>query len=67
MHFGLAAALALLGELDQASAAAKAGVAINSSFTIRRYRDHAASDNPIFLSGRERIYEGLRLAGLPEG
>jgi hypothetical protein len=66
-HFGLAATLSLLGELDQANAAAKAGLAINSSFTIRRYRDHAASDNPIFLAGRERIYEGLRLAGIPEG
>jgi TolB-like protein len=66
-HFGLAAALSLAGELDQASAAVKAGLVINSSFTIRRYRGHAASDNPIFLAGRERIYEGLRLAGVPEG
>ena len=66
-HFGLAAALSLAGELDQASAAVKAGLVINSSFTIRRYRGHAASDNPIFLSGRERIYEGLRMAGVPEG
>ena len=66
-HFGLAATLSLLGELDHASAAATAGLATNTSFTIRRYRDHAASDTPIFLAGRERIYEGLRLAGVPEG
>jgi tetratricopeptide (TPR) repeat protein len=66
-HFGLAATLSLLGKLDQASMAAKAGLAINSSFTIRRYRDHAASDNPVLLAGREHIYEGLRLAGVPEG
>ena len=66
-HFGLAASLSLLGELDHARAAATVGLGTNSSFTIRRYRDHAASDNPIFLAGRERIYEGLRLAGVPEG
>jgi hypothetical protein len=25
------------------------------------------SDNPIWLAGRERTYDGLRKAGLPEG
>ena len=27
----------------------------------------ASSDNPTYLAGRERIYEGMRLAGVPEG
>jgi TolB-like protein/class 3 adenylate cyclase/Tfp pilus assembly protein PilF len=66
-HFFLAAALALLGSLDQAKAAAKAGLALNPSYSIRRFREGASSDNPTYLAARERIYEGLRLAGVPEG
>jgi tetratricopeptide (TPR) repeat protein len=66
-HFGLAAALGLLGSLDHARAAAKAGLAINPTFTIRRFRDSAHGDNPTYLAKRERIFEGLRIAGLPEG
>jgi TolB-like protein/Flp pilus assembly protein TadD len=66
-HFGLAAVLALLDSLDQARAAAKAGLALDPSFTIRRFRLGAASDNPTHLAGRERIYEGMRLAQVPEG
>jgi tetratricopeptide (TPR) repeat protein len=67
VHFGLAAALALLGSRDEASAAAKAGLALDPSFTIRRFRNSAYADNPTYLARRERIYEGLRLAGVPEG
>jgi TolB-like protein/Tfp pilus assembly protein PilF len=68
-HFDLAAALARLGELDEARAAVKAGLALDPSFTIRRYRDatNARSDNPTFLASRERHIEGMRLAGVPEG
>ena len=66
-HFYLAAALALLGELDEARAAAQAGLALNPTFTIRRFRADAPSDNPTYLAGRERIYEGMRMAGVPEG
>jgi hypothetical protein len=57
----------LLGSPDPASAAAKAGLALDPSFTIRRYRDGAYSDNPTFLAKRERVCEGMRLAGVPEG
>jgi tetratricopeptide (TPR) repeat protein len=66
-HFLLGVALALLGSLDEARAAARAGLAINPGFTIRRFRDGAQSDNPIYLAARERLYEGMRLAGVPEG
>jgi hypothetical protein len=66
-HAGLAAALALLGSLDQARTAAKSGLALDPSFTIRRFRDGASTDNPAYLAGRERICEGMRLAGVPEG
>jgi TolB-like protein/class 3 adenylate cyclase/Flp pilus assembly protein TadD len=66
-HFNLAAALAQLGRLDEAQAAARAGLALDPSFTLRRFRLNPPSDNATFLAGRERIYEGLRLAGVPEG
>ncbi|KRR23276.1 adenylate/guanylate cyclase domain-containing protein [Bradyrhizobium retamae] len=66
-YFVLAATLALLGSLDQASTAARAGLAINPGFTIRRFRDGAYGDNPTFLAYRNRLSEGMRLAGIPEG
>ena len=66
-HFGFAAALGLLGSLDEARAAAKAGLALDPDFTIRRFRAGASSDNPTYLAGRERICMGMRMAGVPEG
>jgi TolB-like protein/Tfp pilus assembly protein PilF len=57
-HLFLAAALTRLGALDEAQAAARAGLALDPSFTI---------DIATFLAGRERMYEGMRLAGVPEG
>ena len=66
-HIWLAAALTRLGALDEAKAAARAALALDPSFTIRRLRANVPSDNPTFLAGRERIYEGMRLAGVPEG
>jgi hypothetical protein len=56
----------LLGLLDEARAAAKAGLALDPSFTVRRYRDGAFSDDPTYLAKRERIYQGMRIAGVPE-
>ena len=67
-HFHLASALVRLGELDAARASVQAGLALDPSFTIRRFsRTNARSDNPIFLAGRERTLEGMRLAGVPGG
>jgi TolB-like protein/tetratricopeptide (TPR) repeat protein len=68
-HFNLASALARLGELDEARAAVQAGLALDPTFTIRRYRDatNVRSDNPTFLALRDREIEGLRLVGVPEG
>jgi TolB-like protein/class 3 adenylate cyclase/Tfp pilus assembly protein PilF len=65
-HFALAAALAQLGRLDEAQAATQAGLALDPTFTISRWRSLAPSDNPIFLAQRERVYGGLRKAGMPE-
>jgi TolB-like protein/Flp pilus assembly protein TadD len=66
-QFYLAAALANLGRADEARSATQAGLTLDPSFTICRFRASAASDNPTYLAQRERIYEGMRKAGLPEG
>jgi len=68
-HFDLAGALAQLGRLDEARASVNAGLALDPRFTIRRYRDvtFANSDNPTYRAGRERLIQGMRLAGVPEG
>ena len=65
-HFFLAAARAHLGRMSEAQAAAKAGLALNPTFTIRRFRASAFSDNQTYLAQRERVYEGMRKAGVPE-
>ena len=66
-HFFLAAALALTGKADDARSMAQAGLVLDPTYTVRRYRAGAATDNPTYLSQRERIYEGMRQAGVPEG
>ena len=65
-HLSLAAALALRGRMDEAYAAAKAGLELEPSFSIARFRAGARSENPVYVVGRERIYEGMRRAGIPE-
>ena len=65
-HFYLAAALANLGQLNEAQAAAVAGLAINPTYTINGFRAGSSSDNPTFLAQRERIYKGMQMAGVPE-
>jgi TolB-like protein len=65
-HFMLAAALALLGSLDEARAAVRAGLALDPTFTLRRMRGRM-SDDPTYVAGSKRIQEGMRIAGVPEG
>jgi TolB-like protein/class 3 adenylate cyclase/Flp pilus assembly protein TadD len=65
-HFVLATALALLGARDEARAAVQAGLKLDPNFTIPRFRTNAPSHNPTFLAKRERVYEGMRMAGVPE-
>jgi tetratricopeptide (TPR) repeat protein len=64
--FWLAAALAHHGRRGEACERASAGLELNPSFTITRLRSSAFSDNPVYLAGRERVYEGMRMAGVPE-
>ncbi len=67
-HFHLAAALARLGRLDEARSAIKAGLMLNPSFTVSRARTNwtAMSDDPTHPLQLAPIFEGLRMAGLPE-
>jgi TolB-like protein/class 3 adenylate cyclase len=66
-HFFLAAALGQLGRWEEARAAVQTGLSLDPTFTISRYRAGASNDNPAYLAGRERIYDGMRKAGVPEG
>jgi TolB-like protein/class 3 adenylate cyclase len=66
-YFFLAAALAVVGRADEARAAAQAGLKLDPSFTVSRFRASAATDNPTYLARRERIYDGMSRAGIPEG
>jgi hypothetical protein len=53
--------------MGEARAATKAGLALDPNFTIHRFRAGASGDNPTYLAQRERNYEGMRKAGVPEG
>ena len=66
-HFWLAAALAHLGRLSEARVAAQVGLVLNPDFTISRARSRAPSGNPVYMTQRERVFDGMRKAGVPEG
>ncbi len=65
-RFCLAATLGSLDRIEEAREAARACLEINPRFTIARFRSQISSDHPIYLAARERMYEGLRKAGMPE-
>ena len=67
-NFGLAAALAQLGRLDEARSAVKAGLALDPAFSVSRARAAwtAMSDDPTYLAQLGRMLEGLPKAGVPE-
>ena len=65
--FFLGACLAHLGKIDEARKETQAGLAVDPKFTIKRVRAITESDNVVFLAQRERVIEGMRLAGVPEG
>jgi len=66
-RFYFAVALESLGRLRDAQAEVRAGLALEPSFTVARFRAGAWSENEIYLAQRERIYAGMRRAGVPEG
>ena len=66
-HFLLAAAFVGLGRMAEAREAVRAGLDLNPTFTIARYRASPSSDNPRYLAGLARILDALRKAGVPDG
>jgi tetratricopeptide (TPR) repeat protein len=66
-YFWLGAALAHLGRLGEARDAVQTGLALNPSLTIARHRSGGSSDNPTYLEQHERVLDGMRKAGVPEG
>ena len=66
-HFHLGSALAHLGRMDEARAAAAAGLAIDPTFNLASFRAAQLTDDPYYLAWRERVIEGMRKAGVPEG
>jgi TolB-like protein/class 3 adenylate cyclase/Tfp pilus assembly protein PilF len=67
-YFAMSAALAQLGRLDEARSAINAGLALNPTFAVSRFRANLAArcEDQRFLAQLEPILEGLRKAGLPE-
>jgi tetratricopeptide (TPR) repeat protein len=63
-HGLLAAALSVLGRLEEARAAARAALTLYPQFTIARTRNIYLSAKP-YLAAGERALEGLRKAGVP--
>ena len=63
----LAAAYGWLGRQAEAANAIVELRTLKPGFTVRDYLRLPSPDNPKWKSERDRITEGLRKAGLPEG
>ena len=66
-QFALAGALALAGRLAEAAEVCTVARRLAPNFTIAKFRDETMSDHPVYLAQREYLYQGMRLAGVPEG
>jgi TolB-like protein/class 3 adenylate cyclase len=64
-HFHLGVALYLMGRAPEARAEIQAGLQIDPSFTTRRYRSLALSDDRRYLAIRERTIQALQASGVP--
>lgn len=65
-YFYLAAALALQNSKTEAGQASELGRRLAPIFRIGKCRAEVQSDNLVFLQQRNRIYEGMVRAGVPE-
>jgi hypothetical protein len=52
--------------MEEARAAVQTGLALNPRFTVRAIRVGAENDVPAYMAGRDRLIEGMILAGAPE-
>ena len=58
--------MALMGRDAEAAEASAAGLRLDPNFSVAKFRSRPRSDNLIPLAQRERIYEGMCKAGVPE-
>jgi tetratricopeptide (TPR) repeat protein len=65
-RFLLAAALADVGQTDEARIEAGAGLMLDPQFTIARFRAIAWSDNPTYVAGLTRVINSMLSANVPE-
>ena|SRR5215217_2295374 len=65
-HLFLASALALANRDEEARREIAEFRQLSPEFTLSRFKALEPSDKPAFLEQRQRVYEGLRRAGLPE-
>lgn len=66
-HFMLAAAEAQRGHADEARRELAEGLRLSPGATVAGARARATSNHPRYIAGLSWMYDGLRLAGLPEG
>jgi adenylate cyclase len=66
-YVDLASAYAWTGRDAEARAAVAKLLEMKPGYTIERWEHEGWSDNPTFLAQYDRITQGLRKAGLPEG
>ena len=65
-HFHLAGTFAGLGRLEEARAAARAGLALNPHFTVARFRAASTGYDADQAARHELFADALRVAGVPE-
>jgi tetratricopeptide (TPR) repeat protein len=67
-YFAMSATMAQLGRPDEALSAVNAGLALDPTFAVSRFRANLAArcEDQRFLAQLEPILEGMRKAGLPE-
>jgi adenylate cyclase len=65
-YYVLASACSLDGRQEEAHAALSEYRRVDPSMTISKLRASPFSGHPAYLAWRERFYEGLRKAGMPE-
>ena len=66
VYFYRAAALAHLGQIEDARASLQAGLNLAPDLSVAEFYASSPADNPNFLAQRARIAQGLRKAGLPD-
>jgi hypothetical protein len=62
-HFSLAAALANVGQIEEARSEVATGLAPYRQFTIASFCAAAWSNNPVYLGQRTHMIEGMLKAG----